>query len=300
MKKTLLALFITGVPVASMAQSSVTLYGVANVGVSKLNGQATQMDSDGLMIDAPSRLGVRGAEDIGSGSKVGFNFETGLSLEKGDTMAVGGGFWGRTSVLWIEGAWGTLKMGRSLNPSFFGVAAWEIVNAVTYNLPGAIYSYGGSGPRNSSQFSYRTPALGGFSAELAYVLKPDNGDKSKWDGNVIYTNGPLALGLSAHKTSGDKLGYVIGSKYNFGSFAVSASYNDAKQIRRGFILGASKQFGAFRLAAAVSRDTRNIARKYTNVMLEGRYHLSKRTSIYAAALRRDEGNNYGLGLRHGF
>ena len=38
----------------------------------------------------------------------------------------------------------------------------------------------------------------------------------------------------------------------------------------------------------------------TNAVLEGRYALSKRTFIYAAALRLDGTNNYGLGVRHNF
>lgn len=51
----------------------------------------------------------------------------------------------------------------------------------------------------------------------------------------------------------------------------------------------------------LTRDTRNtLGDKTTNAMLEGRYTLSKRTFLYAAFLRLDGDNNYGIGMRHNF
>ena len=44
----------------------------------------------------------------------------------------------------------------------------------------------------------------------------------------------------------------------------------------------------------------NRLKKRTNGVLEGKYALSKRTFVYAAYLRWDSTNNYGIGLRHNF
>ncbi len=311
MKKSLIALAVLGFTGAAMAQSSVTLYGVADAGIARTqtfdaNGDKVSkngMTSAGLMNNGTSRLGVRGVEDLGGGLKAGFNFETGLSLKDGATSTAGAGYWGRAANLWLGGNWGTFKMGRTLNPSFYGVAVWELTGVANYSVIGNTYSVAGSGARNSSQFSYKTPNLGGFSAELGYIMKDDNGGNAKWDLNAIYANGPIAAALSVNKQKGSKTNYALGGRYNFGSFAAAASYNDVNVAglkRRGFSLGGTANLGAFAVTLDLTRDTKNdlSGKKYTNGVLEGKYALSKRTFIYAAYLRLDSTNNYGIGLRH--
>jgi len=303
MKKSLIALAVLGFAGAAMAQSSVTLYGVADAGLGKAKSAGetkVNMQSAGTMNNGTSRLGVRGVEDLGGGLKAGFNFETGLSLENGNTSTAGAGFWGRAANLWLGGNWGTFQMGRTLNPSFYGVAAWELTGTANYSVVGNTYGYVG-GTRNSSEFSYKTPDFGGLTAKLGYIMKADNGGNAKWDLNVIYANGPIAAGLSANKTKGQKVGYALGGKYNFGNFAVAASYSDNHKVRRGFSIGGTANFGAASVTLDLTRDTKNLAgKKYTNGLLEGKYALSKRTFMYAAYLRHDGNNNYGLGVRHNF
>ena len=303
MKKSLIALAVLGFAGAAMAQSSVTLYGVADAGLGKAKSAGdtkVNMQSAGTMNNGTSRLGVRGVEDLGGGLKAGFNFETGLSLENGNTSTAGAGFWGRAANLWLGGSWGTFQMGRTLNPSFYGVAAWELTGTANYSVVGNTYGYVG-GARNSSEFSYKTPDFGGLTAKLGYIMKADNGGNAKWDLNVIYANGPIAAGLSANKTKGQKVGYALGGKYNFGNFAVAASYSDNHKVRRGFSIGGTANFGAASVTLDLTRDTKNLAgKKYTNGLLEGKYALSKRTFMYAAYLRHDGNNNYGLGVRHNF
>ena len=302
MKKSLIALAVVGFSGAAMAQSSVTLYGVADVGVGKMEGGKTEMISGGVMNNGTSRLGVRGVEDLGGGLKAGFNFEHGLNLENGAGNLSGGQMWSRAANLWLGGNWGTFKMGRSLTPSFYGVATWELTGTANYSVIANTYSFAGAGPRDSSLFSYKTPNMGGFSAEVGYITKPDNGGNSKWDANVIYANGPIGIGLSANKTQNMKTNWSLGGKYNFGNFAVAASYHDAKNMnRRGFGLGGTATFGAASVTLDLTRDTRNGGgKKYTNGLLEAKYALSKRTFVYGAYLRLNDTNNYGIGLRHNF
>jgi len=302
MKKSLIALAVLAASGAAMAQSSVTLYGVADAGVVKLAGDKTKMGSGTTMNNGTSRLGVRGVEDLGGGLKVGFNFETGLSLNDG---AADKTFWSRQANLWVGGNWGTFKMGRAFAPSYNGVAAWELTGAANYSVVANTYGYAGAGSRNNSQFSYKTPdGLGGFSGEIGYVAKGNSAtDQSKWDANVIYANGPIAASLAANKLSGGKTNWALGGKYNFGTFAVAAGYNARRDgVRReGFNVGGQAQFGAFTVTADIARDRKNDAgKKYTNFLLEGKYALSKRTFVYVAGLRLDDTNNYGLGLRHNF
>ena len=106
MKKSLIALAVLGFAGAAMAQSSVTLYGVADAGVGKIKSQTydpitgtlggnndrsdkTEFISASTMNNGTSRLGVRGVEDLGGGLKAGFNFETGIDLDDGSQASSG-------------------------------------------------------------------------------------------------------------------------------------------------------------------------------------------------------------------
>ncbi|MBN9329689.1 MAG: hypothetical protein ABT03_09615 [Comamonas sp. SCN 67-35] len=303
MKKSLIALAVLGASGFAMAQSSVTLYGVADAGLGKVANGKTQMTSAGLLNNGNSRLGVKGVEDLGGGLKAGFNFESGLSLKNGDYAGSGGGFWGRAANMYLGGSWGTFLMGRTLNPSFYGFAAWELTGAANYTVVGNTYGFGGgNGPRNSSQFTYTTPNISGFSGSLGYIFSADNGGNAKWDLNAIYANGPMSVAVTANKTQTQKTGWSLGGRYNFGQFIAAASYSDAYSVRRGFSIGGTALFGPASVTLDLTRDTRNLAgaKKYTNALLEGKYSLSKRTFVYADYLRLDGGNNYGVGVRHNF
>jgi predicted porin len=316
MKKSLIALAAMGLAGAAMAQSSVTLYGVADAGVGKMEYGAAaglndssdkwQFTSASGINNGNSRLGVHGVEDLGGNMQAGFNFETGLDLDDGSAQGSGGGHWGRAANLWLGGNWGTFKLGRSLNPSFYGAAAWELTGMANYSNVGNTYGWVSGGPRNNSQFSYKTPTfLGGLSAELAYVTKYDNGGASKWDSNIIYANGPLAASVNVNKIKGEHVHYALGGKYSFGMFTVAGGYAQAsvnKLYRRGFMLGGTATFGAAAITVDMSRDTKNewSNKKYTNGIVEGKYALSKRTFAYAIYSRFDGTNNYGFGVRHNF
>lgn len=322
MQKHWIALALIGTSAAAFGQSSVTLYGIADAGIGKarIDGDTkANLISGSTMNNLVSRIGVRGVEDLGGGLKVGFAFETGLTLEDGSTYSGGngGGFWGREANLWLGGPWGTFKMGRAYAPADLAAWAWDLTGLANYNVVENMFLDVGTDYRNNSQFSYRTPKWGGLSAELAYVLRHDHVDRSgapdgrsKWDLNLIYASGPLSAAFDINKLSGQKANYALGAKYDFGGFAVAGSFVDARTLergdgsfgkRRGFTLGAQARWDAFALTLDLGRDTRNSAgKKYTNGLLEAKYHLSKRTRLYAAYLRLDGLNNYGLGLQHSF
>lgn len=300
MKKSLIALAVLGASGFAMAQSSVTLYGVADAGIGRIataTGNSTGMKANSAVNNGNSRLGVKGVEDLGGGLQAGFNFESGLNLGTGAADTT---FWQRNANMYLAGGWGKFLMGRTLTPSFYGVAAWELTGTANYSAVANTYGFGGGPSRNNSQFTYSTPNISGFSATLGYIFKDDNGGNAKWDLNGIYANGPIAVGLSVNKTQTQKTAWSLGGKYNFGQFVLAASYNDAQSVRRGFSIGGTANFGAASVTLDLTRDTKNPVKKYTNAVLEGKYSLSKRTFVYADYLRLDSTNNYGVGVRHNF
>lgn len=303
---------------ASHAQSSVTLYGTADVGIGRIKSGApggndasgrTQMLASSALNNTSSYIGVRGVEDLGGGNKAGFSFEANLDLDDGSSVGAGAGFWGRGARMWLEGGWGTLQLGRTLNTSFWGLASWELTGAAVYSVAGATYGWVGNGPRSSSLFAYKTPDLHGFSGELGYIFAGDNviagATRSKWDMHVKYANGPAAIALSANWVQNAKTSYALGGRYNVGNVILAASLQDAakEQARRhGATLGAKYTAGLASITLDVAHDFKNEwgARKYTNLLLEGKYALSKRTFIYTVVQRMDGLNNYGAGVRHNF
>ncbi|QTD46232.1 porin [Ottowia testudinis] len=325
MKKSLIALAVLGLSGAAMAQSSVTLYGVADAGVGRLKvgvsadpakvgndaSGKTEFTSGSLMNNGTSRLGVRGTEDLGGGLKAGFQFETGLDLDNGaagtKTGSGADAFWARQANVWLGGNWGTVKLGRQFTPSYLTTASYELTGVANYSVLANTYNYAGIGSRANSAFAYVTPNFGGFTGALAYVTKNDLGlSKAAYDLGLMYSNGPIGAGVSINKVANSKTNYQAGAKYSFGNFAVAASYtqasNQAKAVRRGFGVGAGANFGAFSVTVDLTRDIKNewTGKKYTNGVVEAKYALSKRTFVYGAFLRLDSTNNYGIGVRHNF
>lgn len=333
MKKSLVALAALAVIGAASAQSSVTLYGVADLAVVRSAEQyAGQLGGNGVMNNGSSRLGVRGTEDLGGGLKANFNFEQGINAENGATDAT---TFQRAANLSLSSNFGTVLLGRTLTPSFYGVAAWELTGTANYSVVANKFGFAGStgygasnatlgagafsGPaRNNSQISYTTPTMGGFTATLGYITNADFGpgvDHAKYDMNAIYRGGPLTVALSFNKMEKADGNAVLGAKYDFGMFQVAGSLQDAGNASKGFTIGGAANLGPVSLVLDVARDTNN---ESTDVLLEAKYPLSKRTFAYAAALRQDNTpaqaataetaaapaqgtrTSYGLGIRHNF
>jgi hypothetical protein len=111
---TTLALAAAG---TASAQSSVTLYGIADAYVQYLDGEdgLTRLQSGGIN---GSRLGVRGSEDLGGGLKAIFTLETGINIDDG-TTGQGGVFWGRQAFVGLGSDFGTLTAGRQYGSVYY-------------------------------------------------------------------------------------------------------------------------------------------------------------------------------------
>ncbi|MBW6494072.1 MAG: porin [Burkholderiaceae bacterium] len=303
MKKTLLAVAVAAaLPAAAFAQ--VTLYGVADMAVVKATGVDAQLSSNGGGNNGTSRIGVRGTEDLGGGLKASFNFEQAVNIETGATEAT---TFQRAAWVGLSGGFGSVRLGRSLSPSFYGVAAWELTGTANYSVTYGTFGAAGGNTRNNSEIAYTTPNMSGFSATIAYVAEADNGGPTvgnRVDGNVTYRNGPLVVAGWYNENSEDPdAGYGVGGKYNFGMFTVAGSYQSKKTKDDGFTLGAATKLGPVALVFDVARINYDLPdTSYTNYLLEAKYPLSKATFMYATYLKRDDlnVNQTSFGMRHNF
>lgn len=314
MKKTLIALAAVAATGAAFAQSSVTLYGVADIGITDTNAPGTKLklDSSATMNNGTSRWGIRGTEDLGGGLKAGFNFEAGLSLDNGVTGQSGGNYFSRAAYMTLAGGFGELSLGRRLNPAYYTWAGWELTGSANYSA--VLSQFGGvlNGIRNNDLVMYTSPSFNGFTVQFGHVLKGDAGVGAINDLSLRYAQGPLSVAFDYNKQSNvPGSNKHLGASYDFGGFKLAGAIIDPKGDSKGFSIGGSTKLGMVDLTLDIARDT---DAKDTDFLLEAKYPLSKRTFAYAAYLRDGKkkdgafkaataGKNvggFGLGIRHNF
>jgi predicted porin len=139
MKKTLIALATLAAATGSFAQSTVTLFGGADLNVRSVTSGTNKfqgMAQDGIY---SSRFGVNGTEDLGGGLKANFHFEGGMNPDVG--TAAGFNFT-RKSTIGLAGGFGEIRLGRDYTPLFTvaGIADPFGTNGVgsSYNMANAL------------------------------------------------------------------------------------------------------------------------------------------------------------------
>jgi predicted porin len=315
MKKTLIALAALAAAGAALAQSSVTLYGVADMGIQDTNAPGTKLQLNGSakMNNGDSRWGIRGTEDLGGGLKAGFNFEAGLKLDDGAVNLSGGNYFSRGAYMTLSGGFGELSLGRRLNPAFNTAAAWELTGAANYSAVVSQFGAVLAGVRTNDMIMYTSPNMNGFVAQFGHRLKGDNApNKASNDLSLRYAQGPLSVGFNYNNNQGGVGNNKhLGASYDFGAFKVAGAIIDPAGAARGFAIGGSTTVGTVTLTADFVRDTNA---KDTDFVLEAKYPLSKRTFAYGAYLRDGKKKNgafnafaagkdiggFGLGIRHNF
>lgn len=313
MKKTLIALAAVAAT-SAFAQSTVTMYGVVDAGITK--GTDTKTTFTGGGINGTSRLGFKGTEDLGGGLSAIFQVETGLNSGKEAASSIGD----RGAFVGLAGAFGTVTMGSSvLTPSFYARAATDPSTTNNYS----IVKYAGAA-RLDNSINYTSPVWNGLTVRASMVQKNDNtansASKGANDISAVYANGPLTLAASASDSGYDK-GNFVGAAYDLGMaklfvnsvevagtaavaevIATSGSAGTkavaATAAAKYTSYGVSAPFGAWTLQADMR--TKKGAADDTYV-LSAQYALSKRTS-FTAYTAKTEGAKaaLGAGVRHNF
>jgi predicted porin len=203
MKKTLIALAVLAAAGAASAQSSVTLFGIVDATVQRIDNSGgsavTRLHNSG---ESSSRLGFRGTEDLGGGMSAQFWLEAGVNNDDGTgqassannqgigafnsttgaNVAVRSGTQGltfnRRSTVALAGGFGEIRLGRDYTPQFsnqtvfdpfgtVGVGTNQLLNGVGNAQAGGIVSP--TAVRASNSIGYFLPSnLGGFYGALQY------------------------------------------------------------------------------------------------------------------------------------
>lgn len=321
MKKSLLALAaLTAFAGVASAQSSVTIYGLIDMGITKGNGgTAANAGANGAskawtMKEASgSRLGFNVREDLGGGMAAGVHFEHRFTADDGAANAT---FWnGRSYVHLGSAGAGQVYLGREYAPAF-----WPAVKSDPFGFDGVgqlgAKMWAGyltnSGVRTSNTFGYKSPNMGGFTVNVAVAA--GEGTLSRNTGfNAEYAAGPMYFGFGYDKSDGGLADgnslWNLAAHYNMG-FATLIGYYASAEVanndRKYFSLAARVPVGSGMIKLAYGRLNPDGANNNESKFGIGYNHfLSKRTNFYVdlGQGRQDTRSNntaYAVGLKHTF
>ena len=302
MKKSLIALAVLAASGAAMAQSSVTLYGVLDTGLTYSKGEESVYGMTHVGGNVNSRLGFRGVEDLGNGLKATFNLEAGMGVDDGNNYMdkdSNGMAFRRTSTVGLAGNFGEVRLGRMLTSSYLAVSRYDafgdtgIGASLAWNIPQTGYA-----PRTENAISYTSPNFSGFKigAEYGFGEKQKARDSRYFGMGATYDNGPLSLGLGYDRLNSNTMDGLLaasdlktvhlGGAYNFGVAKLLAFYKQSKVSNapkfKTFGLGVSAPVGA---AGEVRASYNNYKisddnGKADQLSLGYVHNLSKRTALY--------------------
>lgn len=279
MKKILLVGVAGGVlTAAACAQSSVTMYGIADVAVQNTNFSRSGVASQTTINSghkSGSRWGLRGAEDLGGGLRAIFQLEQGVNLDTG-TLGQGGRIFGRQAYVGLDGAFGTVAFGRI---STFDGGAFDMFTPIDPFIAGygvatiASTFTAGGGLRVDNAALYRTPRWNGFQAGVIHSFQANGQEEAGSGANtrldhlgVNYQSGPVYATVlysrakfPVSKNFKDQEMLYAGGTYDFKVAKLHAAYGTEKGVRsdlfsaigttaegadaKSWLLGASIPFG---------------------------------------------------------
>ena len=288
MRKSLITFAALAASGAASAQSSLTLFGVADAAVShysvksafynntlapppaatlafpEVTRSQTALSSGA---NSSSRVGFRGTEDLGGGLAAGFWLESGTTQDSGATALSA---FSRRSTVSLSGGFGELRLGRDYVPSYWNESVFDPMGAVgvgenliktisgniaTARGPGSTVAANDNAIRASNSVGYFLPRnLGGFYGQVMYAL-PENVKHSY-----------LSDSSQRGRYYGGRFGYASGPldvalAYGQSTAADTLVISEAGVVAgtrlseklRTINLGASYDFGALKLMGELSQ-----------------------------------------------
>jgi predicted porin len=263
---------------AAHAQSSVTLYGIIDEGLSYTSNAAVK-NSDGSVsghsairllsgVMQQSRWGLRGSEDLGGGLKAIFTLENGFDASTGK-LGQGGLLFGKKAFVGLQGPFGTVTIGRQYDTKVDILGPFEAGDQWGGYMsahPGDLDNFNNTNSTNNA-IKFTSNTYGGLTVAGMYSLGGVAGDFSRnriWSVSAGYANGPLALGVgyldvanpntSFYGSTGSPAAVVNGVPGNNMASPVYSGYASARSLHV-IGAGASYQFGAATFGATYSNTS---------------------------------------------
>lgn len=289
MKKNLIALAALVAAGGASAQSSVTLYGAVDAGVSYYSVKSAYYNSRNPFAVPPlaapagvkksqtalsnsaggsSRLGFRGDEDLGGGLAASFWLESSLTNDDG---AKGINDFARRSTVSLSGPFGEIRLGRDYTPTFWSDPTFDpffglgvggnLIARVSTNLalargPGSAVAATDNYARASNSIGYFLPPnLGGFYGQLQYALH----ENTKLSG---VPGSPSKKG----RYVGGRFGYASGPLDVVAAYGQSTAADTVTLSAAGLPVGAAEgKITTFNLSASYDFGPAKLFGEYTRL-----------------------------------
>jgi len=310
---------LASVGTAGWAQSSVAVFGFVELQA----GRQTQQAPGTQMFDmGGSRLGFKGDEDLGGGTKASFYLEHRFDPQSGATNG-GSTFWKGGSWVGLSNSdsWGAVKLGRWWSQAFLK-AQYAADPFGMGTLGEGTYGSVGCGPafrggclgtfwmNNSATYE---KSFGAVNFGAQYSVPSVAGGKHPWNVGVSYADGPVYLGFG-HEASNDgssnERWTSVAANYDLGVAKLYAGYGtgrDAASVsRKNVLAGFSAPVGAGEIIGSYDVQDEGGARVEQLLSFGYKYHLSKNTNVFAVVANDSKapaGTNksgYAVGMFHAF
>jgi predicted porin len=277
MKKTLVLASLLAAFGAASAQSSVTLFGKADVAIGESKfvltnaaGVSTTDKTSGVAVTGlgnnSPRWGIRGSEALGNGMKANFHYESSVNTSDGTSAN-----FARRSTVGLSGGFGSVDFGRALVPTIFvaggtdidGINSFSTTTHATATLAQNVIGNGANAAyyrRNG--VTYTSPTLSGFTFMGQYANTKRNNagtSTSAVDANgmglsATYAAGPLYVGLAYDTAKTAGLGANTGIVTNAAGAGVAVKHA-ATILGATYNLGVAKLFANYGVTKASDATT---------------------------------------------
>jgi predicted porin len=226
MKNGVVALSLMAFAGGAYAQTSVTLYGRIDNGLTYRTGQPGGslfgMESGGY---GESWWGLEGSEDLGAGTKATFELESGINTANGSIN--NGGLFARHALVGLSNStYGTFKLGN--------IGAWWMSQDNWYVDPQLRSAYsvwnldrGRSSAQAGNGAQYTSPSLGGLTLKAQYALTNSPGNWNGCSGNNCGSQ-PSNDGNAQGRAAG------IEARYVTNNFELLALYDEIRDTNGQF------------------------------------------------------------------
>lgn len=266
-----LLMMLVGIGQSYAQQSSLTLYGIVDLGLqwqkidlrdAKSNELASQRIGVASGVQSGSRWGLRGQESLGGDLRAVFVLENGFDASNG-TASQGGRLFGRQSTLGLQSdRLGQLDLGRQTNlATKYFLAIDPFGQSFGQANMGA--SFGSTNTvRYSNMVLYQTPSINGFRAGAGYSFDIQ--------ASQLYADNPGLLNAKNESTDFPSMNnpraMTLGATYASGPWLVSASYDQVMgnvsiaggappSIPRAWVVGGLYDFKVVKLSAAYGQGS---------------------------------------------
>ena len=307
---------------AAQAQSSVTIYGIADAAIVGERGGANPMTKVTSGAASASRIGFKGDEALGDGLSAFFTLETGSKIDTGELDAANTIF-NRQALVGLKGHFGAVSLGRQYTS--YHLMLVNIVDPFNTGYAGTaknLFPDWGANIRTSNTIRYASPLVRGVDAEAFYSAGEQNEISAgrQFGGAIGYAAGPLTLRVAYNAKNSDVVGTATAAAVNHdigrnllvgGNYKVGwATFNVGYEIDKGYnsaplgnsnnnyggvkatastdgrevLLGLSAPIGPGKLMFSVMHkdDRTRFNQDASSIGIGYLYKLSKRTGLYAA------------------